>query len=233
MCSRAPDNSNRSDLGVFDPGADYAVIERQLPHWTQPGVIAFITWRTNDSIPADVLKRWRAERHEWLYRHGIDGDASDWRDRLRILSKAIQSEYERAFADRWHDLLDAGHGACVLRRPEIGKIVSDSLHHFDGDRYDLTDFVVMPNHVHVLAAFRHAEGMMEQCESWKHFQSTQINRSVGAKGRFWQRESFDHLVRSVEQFEHLRRYIAQNGPSARLPKSDYIHYSKPLHGSSN
>ncbi len=53
--------------------------------------------------------------------------------------------------------------------------------------------------------------MLEQFESWKHFTARSINRKLGNRGRFWQQDGFDHLVRSVEQFEHFRRYIANNG----------------------
>ena len=219
-----------SELHVFDPTADFDIIERKLPHWSQPGTIAFITWRTGDSIPAEVLKRWRAERHTWLFRHGVAGDSVDWRLQLQALPRAAQVEFYRLFSDRWHEELDAGHGECVLRRPELARIIVDSLPHFDGDRYDLTDFVVMPNHVHLLAAFRSREGMVDQCESWKHYQAVKINRALGRKSRFWQQDGFDHLIRSNQQFEYYRRYIAENGPEARLPKGDYMHYSKVLRG---
>ena len=60
------------------------------------------------------------------------------------------------------------------------------------------DFIVMPNHVHLLAVFGSAERMKEQCDSWLHFTAFRINQSVGAEGKFWQQEPFDHLVRSVE-----------------------------------
>ena len=68
----------------------------------------------------------------------------------------------------------------------------------------------MPNHVHVLAAFPTEEAMLEQCESWKRFTARQINRLLNRRGRFWQQDVFDHLVRSPEEFERLRAYIAEN-----------------------
>ena len=98
--------------------------------------------------------------------------------------------------------------------------------HFDGDRYEMTDFVVMPNHVHLLAAFSTDQAMVAQCESWKHFTATQINRTLGVDGRFWQQDGFDHLVRSVEQFEHFQRYIALNPTKVNLNEIEYRHYSK-------
>jgi hypothetical protein len=43
---------------------------------------------------------------------------------------------------------------------------------------------------------------------------------------FWQLEHFDHLVRSAEQFEHYRRYIAENPQKAKLTEGMYRHFSK-------
>jgi REP element-mobilizing transposase RayT len=86
----------------------------------------------------------------------------------------------------------------------------------------------MPNHVHLLPAFPVEERMLEQFESWKHFTAREINRRMGNSGRFWQQDGFDHLVRSAEQFEHFRRYIATNGTRSKLPPTDYLHYSKAL-----
>jgi type I restriction enzyme R subunit len=217
----------KSRIQVFDPDQEFTVVERRLPHWSQAGTISFITWRTWDSIPAEVLQRWLTERDAWLKRHGIDPNA-DWRSQLRSLSPTLRREFQLRVSDRWNEHLDACHGACVLRRLELAQIVSDSLLHFDGDRYELTDLVVMPNHVHLLVAFPDEHSMLRQCDSWKHFTATQINRALNRKGRFWEQDGFDHLVRSPEQFLYLRRYIADNPRKARLQPGEFIHWSKPV-----
>ncbi|HEX5444385.1 MAG TPA: transposase, partial [Pirellulales bacterium] len=111
---------------------------------------------------------------------------------------------------------------------ECATIVSKSLRHFDGQRYVLLDFVIMPNHVHLLAAFPGEDVMLAQCESWKHYLATQINRRLGRKGRFWEQDAFDHLVRSDEQFTYLRRYIAENPRNARLGPAEFQYYSRRL-----
>jgi hypothetical protein len=51
---------------------------------------------------------------------------------------------------------------------------------------------------------------------------------LGRKRGFWQEDGFDHLVRSAEQFDHLRRYIAENPAWARLRPDDYNHWSKAM-----
>ena len=74
--------------------------------------------------------------------------------------------------------------------------------------------------------------MLKQCESWKRFTSTQINRLLRRTGRFWQADAFDHLVRSEAQFDYLRSYIAENPRRANLKPNEYFHYSSQPHSES-
>lgn len=220
--------SIKLDIHIFNPKQEISFVQRCLPHWSQSGTISFVTWRTWDSIPEDILQAWIAGRDAWLGRHGIDPSATDISFRLKMLAPKLVMEFHRLVSGRWNEHLDAGHGACVLRQPQLSKIVADSLQHFDGVRYELTDYVIMPNHVHIMAAFPcEGEGsMLSQCESWKRFTAVRINRVLNRKGRFWQQDSFDHLVRSERQFEYLRRYIAANPRKAGLRDGEYFHKSK-------
>jgi REP element-mobilizing transposase RayT len=217
-----------SSLRFFDPPADLKIVERKLPHWSQAGTVCFVTWRTADSMSTEILQKWHRDRVEWLQDHGIDPQRADWRDLLRDLGSATTREFLNTFANRWHDALDTGYGACVLRDLALAGIVARSLYHFDGQRYLLLDFVIMPNHVHLLATFPDEDAMLKQCESWKHFTATQLNRRLQDKGRFWQADGFDHLLRSEEQFQYLRRYIADNPAKAGLNPREALHFSRPL-----
>jgi putative transposase len=215
-------------LHAFDPHAEFTIVERKLPHWQQAGAVCFLTFRTFDSLPQSVLRQWHAERDDWLERHGIGPNQRDWREQLERLPRPVRGEFTRIFSERWHRHLDDGHGACMLRQPPLAKIVANSLLHFDDDRYLLTDFVVMPNHAHILAAFIDEDGMLDQCESWKHYTAGEINRQLGTSGRFWQQDGFDHLVRSEEHFGKFRRYIADNPKKAGLKAGEFVHYSRAL-----
>jgi type I restriction enzyme R subunit len=217
-----------AEVQFFDIQQDFAVHMRHLPHWSQAGTLCFITWRAQDSIPTEFVNRWHRERADWLQRQGIHIAKANWRQRLSELSPELQCTYHRLFTDRWNEWLDSGFGAAVLRDHKLAEIVGKSLMHFDGDRYLMTDYVVMPTHVHVLAAFPNEDAMLLQCESWKHFTATQINRLIGSKGRFWQEDEFDHLVRNEMQYQHFRKYIATNPAAANLRHGEFLHYSKEL-----
>ena len=203
----------------FDPKGEILVEEHCRPHWSQAGAVVFITFRTHDSVPREVVRRWD---REWLRLHGHE-TGEHWSRIVPKLPSAQAAKFRIRF-NRAHELfLDSCQGQCLLKRPELAKIVADALLYFDGQRYRLGDFVVMPNHVHLLAAFSTAEALKAQCDSWLHFTAFQINRAIGEKGKFWQQEPFDHLVRSPEQYEYLRKYIAVNPEKAGLRRDECLH----------
>jgi type I restriction enzyme R subunit len=90
----------------------------------------------------------------------------------------------------------------------------------------MTDFVIMPNHAHLLAAFPTPEAMGDQCAAWRRYTARHINQRLQQRGEFWQDEGFDHLVRSPEHFEYYRRYIAENPIKAHLRPGEYRLYSR-------
>src|SRR4051794_1048569 len=159
----------------FDPNAELHVEGHCRPHWSQAGTVVFITFRTHDSIPREVLERWDQEKQEWLRRHGKDTGAH-WSVIVGTLYDADRSDFQMTFERTREVYLDSCHGRCLLRRPELSQIVADSLMYFDGRRYRMGDFVVMPNHVHLLAVFPSEEGMRKQRDSWLHYTAVRINQ---------------------------------------------------------
>ena len=204
----------------FDPAAQLFIEERCRPHWTQAGAIVFITFRTHDSIPKEVLERWEHEKQDWIHRCGHSGH---WTKIVPTLCDADRLAFNKRFERARNECLDRCHGRCLLKRPALATIVTNSLLHFDQQRYRMGDFIVMPNHVHLLAAFASEDAMKTQCDSWLHFTAFQINTAIGERGKFWQSEPFDHLVRSTEQYEYLRKYIEENPKKASLRPEEYLY----------
>ena len=109
-------------------------------------------------------------------------------------------------------------GSCVLRNERIARIVQDALLHFEGERYSLAAWCVMPNHVHVVVAPIGRHRLSRVLQSWKSFTSKQINKVLGREGTLWERESFDHLIRTAEHFGKFVEYTESNHVSAGLCK---------------
>jgi replication-associated recombination protein RarA/REP element-mobilizing transposase RayT len=186
-------------LHYFDSSAPVGRLRGgNLPHWRQDGAMYFVTWRTADSMPGERADQWMKEREVWLKAH-----PEPWRLR-------DEEEYYRLFPDRWEAWLDEGHGESLLGRPEIRQIVDDVLRQDDGTTYRLEDFIVMPNHVHVLVSPLGTHTLSEITQAWKSTAAHRINKLLGRSGTFWQKESFDHIVRSAEQAQKFRGYIQQN-----------------------
>jgi len=213
---------------LFDPSTEFLNHQRMRPHWAQAGAIVFVTARTHDSIPRKLLLQWEQEKQAWLDKlesqlEISSGPTRHWKDRLLNLDEQSRKAFLKHFNRQREMELDRCHGACWLREPEYAKIIADSLLHFDGTRYRMGDFVIMPNHFHALVAFASQEELEKQFDSWLHWTATQINRKTGIRSHFWQQEPFDHLVRSVEQYEYLRHYIADNPKKAGLREGEFYY----------
>lgn len=211
----------------FSPASHTVVSHGRLPHVEQPAVCYFITFRTADSLPRHVCTALAERRAAWQRSHGIEPDDSRGDAALARLSRHDRAAYSRSCARAWHDELDACHGSCPLRKPALRQHVVDALRHGDGMHYDLDAFVVMPNHVHVLAGFVVAGSMRPRCTAWKRFSATHIQRSLGCRGRFWQAESYDRVVRDRRSFEAWRLYIEGNPRKAGLREDEYTLYLRP------
>ena len=211
---------------VYDPHAEVDITQGRLPHWEQAGSYHFITFRTADSLPRSVNAACRDERDRWLMSRGIDPTKTGWRDRLDALPPAARRAFAIRFASAVQRRLDQGHGRCMLRRPDLRCIVEEALLHFDGDRYGIDAFVVMPNHVHVLVGLSERGSLVLQCRSWKRYTATRINALLGRRGEFWQTESWDRVIRSPESFVRTRRYIAANPRRAGLKPEEYTLFLK-------
>ena len=207
----------------FDPNSDFQITEgSNLPHWFQPQATYFVTYRTEDSLPRHLVRQWRAKQSAWLAQHGISTSMPDWKDKLAKLPEGLRKNFHKTFSQQYMEYLDKGLGACVLKQPRLSKIVADNLLYFNGERYHLGDFVIMPNHVHLLVCLLGDTNLLKQCRSWKMFSASKINKILGRSGRFWQEESFDLLVRSPEQFYAIQQYIRKN--PIHLPNGEYFLY---------
>lgn len=215
------------EFRFFDPGAKTEISQRSLPHWEQVNAYYFITWRTADSIPREAIEQWQAERQAWLAAHGMDPTVEDWQREVEKLPERDHHEFYQRFTARWHTMLDDCHGECVLRQPDTRILIEENLRHQDGVKYTLEAFVVMPNHVHVLAGVPGLGEMKRLCRNLKRYTAGRINAMLGKEGQFWQWESFDHVVRSPASLEKFKKYILDNPAKARLKAGEYRAWSKP------
>ena len=95
-------------------------------------------------------------------------------------------------------------------------------------RYLLHSFAVMPNHVHALIAPRDEFELEQILHSWKSYTGLEINRIVGRRGRLWEPEYFDHIVRNSASFDRILSYIATNPAQAGLTDWPWIYIAEAV-----
>jgi REP element-mobilizing transposase RayT len=187
---------------------------RNLPHIQPPGASLFITFRLVGSLPISVLYDLKAEAEAELL---ALCDLADPVERARQ-----QYEAQKQYFGRWDAALDAEPtGPHWLKDPRVAHVVSSSMHHLNGRLYDLDSFCIMSNHVHVLftplrADYDAYHGLARIMHSLKGYTARQANELLVRSGQFWQRESYDHIVRDPDEFLRIRRYILHNPVKAGL-----------------
>jgi len=159
-----------------------------LPHCDEPGLTQLITIRLHESLPI-------SRRGEWEF-----------------LLKVEDSRERRAKLENY---LDRGAGECWLAQPDIARCAEDALRHFDGRRYQLHAWVIMPNHIHILVEIGDTS-LAKLMQSWKQFIARQANKILRREGTFWQREYWDTYMRDTAQTLKAVKYIENNPVKAKL-----------------
>jgi len=210
---------NNEDLPSFDGflprSASIEIVRRHMPHWQFDGGLYFVTWRLADSLPQSLLRQWSEERRLWLGRHPKPWDPH------------TSEEYRREFPRRMEAWLDAGYGECVLRNPDCAKLLSTAMREFDGVRYDIASFVIMPNHVHALFQLRDGFKIRPILKAWKGVSARRMNQLLGRRGKLWQQESRDTSIRTSDHLIKCFAYILENPEKANLRNGGYLYYELP------
>ncbi len=183
-----------------------------LPHWHQDDKYVFVTFRLADSLPQEKLRALQEEKEIWLKKHPKPWTFED------------DNEYCDKFVSKIDNWLDSNYGKCLLNYPQNRKIVEDALLFFDGERYNLKAFVVMPNHVHLLMQMKKGFNIESVMRSLKSFTAKKINKVMNRTGRFWQSEYFDRIIRSEDHYKYVLKYIIANDRNLAKIKDDSIPY---------
>ena len=164
---------------------------RHLPHWQRANSALFITWRLHGSLP-----------------------------RRTLAASLKESNPGKRFLLLDRELARAVYGPTWLKDVRLAKVVGDALHHGAEhlQLYRLSAYVVMSNHVHILIWPKAL--LPEITKAIKGFTAHEANRILDRTGKkFWQDESFDHAVRSEDEFYRIMRYIERNPVKAGLVES--------------
>lgn len=184
-----------------------------LPHWQCSTSIYHLSFHLADSVPASKRAEWLAERNEF-------------EEQARRSNRALNPEEENKirflYSERIEAFLDAGHGGCILAEPRIGDMVAGALRHFDGERYRLHAWCVMPNHIHVIVEPLPGQDLSKIIHSWKSFTAHQANKILGNSGALWQEDAYNHIIRSEKEYHFQIRYTHENPIKAGLKNWKWV-----------
>jgi REP element-mobilizing transposase RayT len=182
---------------------------RHLPHWRQDGATYFVTFRLADSLPEAKMIEIQNFRRHWEYTHPEPRSEEDWKKLAHEVFRRTES---------W---LDDGHGACHFRESRWINELHSRLQHFNGQRYQLSCSVIMPNHCHLIIRPFDGQDLEDILGVIKGITARQINGAIGNQGELWQQECYDRIVRDLEHLRNVIQYIGRNPMSLRIPRSQW------------
>lgn len=167
-----------------------------LPHYDGGEINQFITVHLGDALPKPVIDRWKLE-----------------------LENETDEEKKKQLYWRSEKYIDQGYGKCYLRLEQVAIIVREAFKHYDGVKYILIAWVIMPNHFHILLRPFEGVALEKIMHSIKSYSAQKANKLLGRSGKFWQEEYYDRYIRDARHFSATVKYIEMNPVKAKLCKS--------------
>ena len=100
--------------------------------------------------------------------------------------------------------------------PSQKDCVFNAIRFLDSKKYELFAVVVLNDHVHMI--INPIDALPKTMHSIKSFSAHQINKISDRKGKVWQDENYDRVIRDEEEFLEKLGYIANNPMKANLSR---------------
>ncbi len=96
----------------------------------------------------------------------------------------------------------------LFKNPQWADLFLDTLHSYRGNGYLLHEYVLMPDHFHILIT---PDAILERAvQLIKGSFSFRVKRELGSSLEIWQRGFSDHRIRDHEDFQIHEDYIYRN-----------------------
>ncbi len=168
------------------------------PHWNQTDTFVFLTFRLGDSLPKEKQEEINSKREIWMQTHPQPWD------------EETEREYHKTFSHKVEEWLDNGYGCCILKNVEAASIIEATLNHDDGKKYNLIDYVIMPNHVHTLVRLISETKIEDLMQEWKSVSSHRIKKVLGSQWCGWMEKYHDRIIRNEDHYNNVIGYIYKN-----------------------
>ena len=181
-----------NNLGCYRP--------RRIPHRDFGDCMQSITYRLADAISPGEMQRIV---------------------NISQLQPTEQQEiYKRRLIEDW--LHANRHGICILSNPVAARIVIDSWYYYNGKQYDLFDWVVMRNHVHLIIRVYENVQLGRIIGHWKSYTGRLISNYFSIQPPIWEKGYWDRIIRDDNHYHKCRAYIINNPIKAGLDNWPYV-----------
>ena len=118
----------------------------------------------------------------------------------------------------------------LLQSERMAKLFINVLFSYQNQRkYRLHEFVVMPDHFHVLLTSVPPVTLEKSGQFIKGGFSYRARKELGLIGEPWQTSFYDHRVRDGDEYSRFRHYIHMNPVRRRLvPRPEEFPYSSAI-----
>lgn len=188
---------------------------RKLPHIQLNRGTFSVTFLLDGALPREKLNSLKELRKRLMESAEYNGLGVSLKDKYQI---------HKSIFDKYESLLDnSKSGPVWLKERKIAEIVMESIHHRDGILYDLYAYCIMSNHVHMI--FEHIvdsnrkpsnHPISDILRDLKKFTARKSNIILNRSGKFWQIESYDHVIRNDSELENQIAYVLHNPVKAGL-----------------
>ena len=198
---------------------------KNLPHIQPVGATFFVTFVLKDSIPKSKLQQIKDEYKDKLQQLQTIKDEHLRNTKIFNLRKRYLVQIDQV-------LDKIRNGNHFLKRNDIAKIVSEQIHRFDGEFYQLIAYSIMSNHVHLvidtsiqlsddnndddLKNYTNLDQIMKRIKGASAFYS---NKALSRKGAFWETENYDTYIRNEKMLKNVIAYTLNNPVKAGIVTS--------------
>ena len=197
--------------------------KNDLPHWQWENAIYFVTFRLHGSLPNSAIQKLKDE-HELQKTELIKKGLSEQK-----IKQALKKMRHLYFGKFDHLLDNSSSVPHHLANDNFAKIVANSIMFFNEKKYKIINYTIMSNHVHLLIYQLQSE-LHDIMGSIKKYSAKHINLELNQTGnKFWQYESFDHIIRNELELNYYIQYNLLNPVTVNLIsdwqdwKWNYIH----------
>jgi putative transposase len=143
-------------------------------------------------------------------------------------SRPVPPESAKADTRTFFVTTRATEGKAILQSDRMADLFAEVLRSYMREsRFQVHDFVVMRNHVHLLITVHGSMSIEKAMQLIKGNFSYRARTELGFKGEVWQRSFSDVPIRDEESFRKHRQYIYNNPVRAGMAKApeEYPHCS--------